>query len=69
MQIELDEICTYTGRVNNKYEFIVSVHWNTADKNYFIKGVDFSSDLAVNFDKQKVVKRIITLIKGYRNEP
>ena len=74
MQIEFEkdytQVCTYKGKVNNKYGFTVQVHWDTVDRKYIIKVVEFSDDLSVNFDKHLAIKRIKSLIKGwhYDNE-
>jgi len=69
MQIEFDddyrEVCTYTGRVNEKYEFTFDVLWVSKLKNYIVKNLVFDDDISVNFDKKKAEKRIRKLVKEW----
>ena len=69
MQIEFKddykEVCTYNGIVNDDYKFTVDVYWDSVDKKYIIKDIDFITDTGVTFSKRKAVKRIKTLVKGW----
>ena len=59
------EVCTYNGVINDVYKFTVDVYWNSIDKKYIVKGVEFTDDISVNFDKDKAVKRIKSLVKEW----
>ena len=59
------EVSTYNGLINEVYKFTVKVHFNSVDKKYIVKDVEFTDDMSVNFDKQKAIKRIKSLIKGW----
>jgi len=69
MQIEFKddykEVSTYTGLINEKYKFTVKVYWNSIDRKYIVKDVEFTDDMSVNFDKQKAKNRIISLVKEW----
>ena len=69
MQIEFKddykEVCTYNGVINDDYKFTVDVYYNSIDKKYFVKGVEFTDDISVTFSKKKAVKRIKSIIKGW----
>ena len=69
MQIEFKddykEICTYNGVINDDYKFTVDVYYDSIDKKYFVKGVEFTDDMGVNFDKQKAIKRIKSIVKEW----
>ena len=69
MQIEFKddykEVSTYNGIINDKYEFTVDVYWDSVDKKYIIKDIDFITDTGVTFNKRKAVKRIKILVKGW----
>ena len=59
------EVCTYNGVINDDYKFTVDVYFDSTDKKYIVKGVEFTDDISVNFNKKKAVKRIKSLIKGW----
>jgi len=59
------EVSTYTGFVNEKYKFTVKVYWNSIDRIFIPKDVEFTDDMSVNFDKQKAIKRIKSLVKEW----
>ena len=69
MQIEFKddykEVCTYNGVINDVYKFTVEVHWNSKDRKYIIKSIDFTDDISVNFNKKKAVKRIKSIVKEW----
>ena len=69
MQIEFKddykEVCTYNGVINEVYKFTVEVHWNSKDRKYIVKDVEFTDDISVTFSKKKAVKRIKSIIKGW----
>jgi len=69
MQIKFNddykEVSTYTGLINEKYKFTVKVYWNSIDRKYIVKDVEFTDDMSVNFDKQKAKNRIISLVKEW----
>ena len=69
MQIKFNEdykeVSTYNGVINDDYKFTVDVSWNSVDRKYIIKSIEFTDDISVNFDKKKAVKRIKTLVKGW----
>ena len=69
MQIEFKddykEVCTYNGIVNDDYKFTVDVYWDSVDKKYIIKDIEFITPTSVTFSKKKAVKRIKTLVKGW----
>jgi len=69
MQIKFNddykEVCTYNGVINDDYKFTVDVYWNSIDKKYFVKGVEFTDDISVTFSKKKAVKRIKSLVKEW----
>jgi hypothetical protein len=69
MQIKFNddykEVSTYTGLINEKYKFTVKVYWNSIDRKYIVKDVEFTDDMSVNFDKQKAKYRIISLVKEW----
>ena len=69
MQIKFNddykEVSTYNGVINDDYKFTVEVHWNSIDKKYIIKDIEFITPTSVTFSKKKAVKRIKTLVKGW----
>ena len=69
MQIEFKddykEVSTYTGLINEVYKFTVKVYWNSKDRIFIPKDVEFTDDISVTFSKKKAVKRIKTLVKGW----
>ena len=69
MQIEFKddykEVSTYNGLINEVYKFTVKVHFNSVDKKYIVKEVEFTDDMSVNFDKEKARIRIISLVKEW----
>ena len=69
MQIEFKddykEVSTYNGIINDKYEFTVDVFWDSIERKYIIKDIDFITDTGVTFNKRKAVKRIKMLVKGW----
>ena len=69
MQIEFKddykEVSTYNGVINEVYKFTVDVYYDSIDKKYFVKGVEFTDDMGVNFDKQKAIKRIKSIVKEW----
>ena len=69
MQIKFNEdykeVSTYNGVINDDYKFTVEVYWNSTDKKYIVKGVEFTDDISVNFDKDKAVIRIKSLVKEW----
>ena len=52
-------------KFNDDYKFTVEVYWNSIDKKYIVKGVEFTDDISVNFDKDKAVIRIKSLVKEW----
>ena len=69
MQIEFKddykEVSTYNGLINEVYKFTVKVYWNSRDRIFIPKDVEFTDDMSVNFDKQKAKNRIISLVKEW----
>ena len=69
MQIKFNddykEVCTYNGVINDDYKFTVDVYFDSKDRKYFVKNVEFTDDMSVNFDKQKAKNRIISLVKEW----
>ena len=69
MQIEFKddykEVCTYNGVINDDYKFTVDVYYDSIDKKYFVKGVEFTDDISVTFSKKKAIKRIKSIVKGW----
>ena len=69
MQIEFKddykEVSTYNGVINEVYKFTVKVHFNSIDRKYIVKDVEFTDDMSVNFDKEKARKRIKSLVKEW----
>ena len=69
MQIEFKddykEVSTYNGVINDDYKFTVDVYWNSIDKKYIVKDVEFTDDISVTFSKKKAVKRIKSIVKGW----
>ena len=69
MQIEFKddykEVSTYNGVINEVYKFTVKVHFNSQDRIFIPKDVEFTDDMSVNFDKQKAIKRIKSLVKEW----
>ena len=69
MQIEFKddykEVSTYNGVINEVYKFTVKVHFNSIDRKYIVKDVEFTDDMSVNFDKNKARKRIKSLVKEW----
>ena len=69
MQIKFNEdykeVSTYNGVINDDYKFTVDVYWDSVDRKYIIKSIEFTDDISVNYDKKKAVKRIETLVKGW----
>jgi hypothetical protein len=69
MQIKFNddykEVSTYNGVINEVYKFTVDVYYDSIDKKYFVKGVEFTDDMGVNFDKQKAIKRIKSIVKEW----
>ena len=69
MQIKFNEdykeVSTYNGVINDDYKFTVDVHWNSKDRKYIIKSIEFTDDISVNFDKEKARIRIISLVKEW----
>ena len=69
MQIEFKddykEVSTYNGIINDNYKFTVDVYWDSVDKKYIIKDIEFITPTSVTFSKKKAVKRIKTLVKGW----
>ena len=69
MQIKFNddykEVCTYNGVINDDYKFTVEVSWNSIDKKYIVKSVEFTDDISVTFSKKKAVKRIKSLVKEW----
>ena len=59
------EVCTYNGVINDVYKFTVEVYFDSIDKKYIVKGVEFTDDISVNFNKKKAVKRIKSLVKEW----
>ena len=59
------EVSTYNGVINEVYKFTVKVHFNSIDRKYIVKEVEFTDDISVNFDKQKAKNRIISLVKEW----
>ena len=69
MQIEFKddykEVTTYNGLINEVYKFTVKVHFNSIDRKFIVKEVEFTDDISVNFDKEKARKRIKSLVKEW----
>ena len=69
MQIEFKddykEVCTYNGVINDVYKFTVEVYWNSKDRKYIIKSIEFTDDISVTFSKKKAVKRIKSIVKEW----
>ena len=69
MQIKFNddykEVSTYNGVINDDYKFTVDVYWNSIDKKYIVKDVEFTDDISVTFSKKKAVKRIKSLVKEW----
>jgi len=69
MQIKFNddykEVSTYNGVINDDYKFTVEVYWNSKDRKYFVKSVEFTDDISVTFSKKKAVKRIKSLVKEW----
>ena len=69
MQIEFKddykEVSTYNGLINEIYKFTVKVYFNSIDRKYIVKEVEFTDDISVNFDKEKARIRIISLVKEW----
>ena len=69
MQIKFNddykEVSTYNGVINDDYKFTVDVYWNSIDKKYIVKSVEFTDDISVTFSKKKAVKRIKSLVKEW----
>ena len=69
MQIKFNddykEVSTYNGVINDDYKFTVDVYYDSIDKKYFVKGVEFTDDISVTFSKKKAVKRIKSLVKEW----
>ena len=59
------EVCTYNGVINDDYKFTVDVYYDSIYKKYIVKGVEFTDDISVNFDKDKAVIRIKSLVKEW----
>ena len=59
------EVCTYNGVINDDYKFTVDVYFDSTDKKYIVKSVEFTDDISVNFDKDKAVIRIKSLVKEW----
>ena len=51
MQIEFKddykEVSTYNGIINDKYEFTVDVFWDSIERKYFIKDIEFITPTSV----------------------
>ena len=69
MQIEFKddykEVSTYNGLINEVYKFTVKVHFNSVDRKYIVKEVEFTDDISVYFDKEKARIRIESLVKEW----
>ena len=69
MQIEFKddykEVSTYNGLINEVYKFTVKVHFDSIDRKFIVKEVEFTDDISVNFDKEKARIRIISLVKEW----
>ena len=59
------EVCTYNGVINDDYKFTVEVYFDSTDKKYIVKSVEFTDDISVKFDKDKAVIRIKSLVKEW----
>ena len=59
------EVSTYNGLINEVYKFTVKVHFNSIDRKFIVKEVEFTDDISVNFDKEKARIRIISLVKEW----
>ena len=59
------EVCTYNGVINDDYKFTVDVYFDSTHKKYIVKSVEFTDDISVNFDKDKAVIRIKSLVKEW----
>ena len=69
MQIKFNddykEVSTYNGVINDDYKFTVDVYFDSTDKKYIVKEVEFTDDISVNFDKEKARIRIESLVKEW----
>ena len=69
MQIEFKddykEVSTYNGVINDDYKFTVDVYFDSTDRKYFVKSVEFTDDISVTFSKKKAIKRIKSIVKGW----
>ena len=52
-------------KFNDDYKFTVDVYYDSIDKKYIVKSVEFTDDISVNFDKDKAVIRIKSLVKEW----